>query len=325
MPEDDAIVAKATKEGNKEKAPAFQFYPKDFLTDGKVLAMPLHVRGAYITLLCIDWVDDGINSSDLTSLSGLSPDDSKSLAQLCRCFVEHPSKPGFLTNARLQKEREKQAERREERIRAGQKGGLSNASKRLGDVAKLPFCYSKPLAKCSSSSSSSSSSSYSYIDREQPHSERVKNGSNGGNPDLLNNEINQGSTHEVNHDKEGGSGETNICEIGIMQKGNHCRISEIDLKMFEASKGPKFLERCFELANAWVEEARGDADFYKRKRRAQNCSALFQNWVFNAVEREFDDRNMRKARASPKQKLTTVDLNPEIFEEIFNERTKKIE
>lgn len=179
------------------------------------------------------------------------------------------------------------------------------------------------------------------VRQEASHLERVKNGSKGGNPDLVNHLVNQtvnlSSKHEVNHDyvygngidpkdlKEGGSGETNVSEIGIIQKGKHCRISEIDLKMFEASKEPKFLDRCFELANAWVEESRGTPDFYKRMRRAQNCSALFQNWVFNAVEREFDDRHTRKARASPKQKLTTVDLNPEIFEEIFNERVAKIE
>jgi hypothetical protein len=38
-----------------EKAPAFQFYAKDFLTDGHVAGMTLAERGAYITLLCLCW------------------------------------------------------------------------------------------------------------------------------------------------------------------------------------------------------------------------------------------------------------------------------
>jgi hypothetical protein len=35
----------------KEKSPAFQFYPKDFLSDSKAMIMPSEARGIYITEL----------------------------------------------------------------------------------------------------------------------------------------------------------------------------------------------------------------------------------------------------------------------------------
>lgn len=42
--------------------PAFQFYANDFLSDAPVMAMTLEERGAYITLLCVAWTEQGIPS-----------------------------------------------------------------------------------------------------------------------------------------------------------------------------------------------------------------------------------------------------------------------
>jgi uncharacterized protein YdaU (DUF1376 family) len=50
--------------------PAFQFYPSDFLGDPPVIAMTLEERGAYITLLCIAWMEGGI-PSEATALQRL--------------------------------------------------------------------------------------------------------------------------------------------------------------------------------------------------------------------------------------------------------------
>jgi|ERR1044072_1202738 uncharacterized protein YdaU (DUF1376 family) len=52
--------------------PAFPFYATDFLSDAPVIAMTLEERGAYITLLCIAWTEQGI------------PDDHKKLAKVLR-------------------------------------------------------------------------------------------------------------------------------------------------------------------------------------------------------------------------------------------------
>jgi uncharacterized protein YdaU (DUF1376 family) len=48
--------------------PAFQFYPTDFISDAPVMAMTLEERGAYITLLCIAWTENGI-PADHTKLA----------------------------------------------------------------------------------------------------------------------------------------------------------------------------------------------------------------------------------------------------------------
>ncbi len=45
-----------------EKSPAFQFYPKDWLSDGRVRAMGHEARGIYIDLLSIYWNDGGLPS-----------------------------------------------------------------------------------------------------------------------------------------------------------------------------------------------------------------------------------------------------------------------
>ena len=55
-----------------DKSPAFQFYPKDWLTDPDVVCMNFAQKGAYITLLCYCWLegqlpknDDYINQDDV--------------------------------------------------------------------------------------------------------------------------------------------------------------------------------------------------------------------------------------------------------------------
>lgn len=52
--------------------PASQFYWSDFISDGPVIAMSLEERGAYITLLCVAWMEEGL------------PDDHTKLAKLLR-------------------------------------------------------------------------------------------------------------------------------------------------------------------------------------------------------------------------------------------------
>lgn len=91
-----------------ENSPAFQFYPKDFLTDVKQISMSLAEAGAYWRLCCHCW------------LEGSLPTDMRRLARLCgatnrqiremwpaigHCFIE---RDGALYHKRLEREREKQ-------------------------------------------------------------------------------------------------------------------------------------------------------------------------------------------------------------------------
>lgn len=58
-----------------DRAPAFQFYPADFLADPRVAAMPPAAIGAYVLLLCYAW-----NSAE----QGTLPADEAHLSRLCR-------------------------------------------------------------------------------------------------------------------------------------------------------------------------------------------------------------------------------------------------
>jgi hypothetical protein len=142
----------------KNKAPAFMFYPKDYLTDGKVLAMRHEVRSMYWQLLCIDWIEDGFPASQIGRLAGYEAIDldgkvrgeevyNSVVAQLLEQFQPHPSKPGLITNKRLLEERQGQQQRAEERRLAGAKGGKANRNKKL--KPKLSY----PLATSSATSS----------------------------------------------------------------------------------------------------------------------------------------------------------------------------
>ena len=133
----------------REKSPAFQFYPSDFLADSSVCYMDATERGVYIILLCHCWIDGSI------------PADPKEIRRLARyngrhwttvwdavqrCFsAATTGVPGRLIQPRIERERQKQADYRLKRQLAGQRGGQQKASNRLASA----------IAKRSSSSSSS--------------------------------------------------------------------------------------------------------------------------------------------------------------------------
>ena len=113
----------ATAKSNK--SPAFQFYPKDFLSSPKVALMTSTERGVYITLLSRCWLDNGLP----TDLHVLARFVGMRIAQFERlwshgtlheCFTE---RSGRLHNARLDQERRVQAEFRKRQAENGSKGG----------------------------------------------------------------------------------------------------------------------------------------------------------------------------------------------------------
>ena len=91
-----------------EKAPAFQFYPRDFLMDGNVAGMSLEERGAYITLLCLCWLETSLpnDMARLARMVGVSTVTFRRLwLALATCFQ---ITDGRLTHKRLELERGKQ-------------------------------------------------------------------------------------------------------------------------------------------------------------------------------------------------------------------------
>ena len=141
------------------KSPAFQLYPADWLSSMVVTMMTPEQEGAYIRLICYDWSNDGIPDDDeqLAILSRLGEGWFKGGSTVVRkCFNQHPTKEGFLTNPRLEKEREKQKEWREKSAEGGKKSAAIRAKNKLKGGSTTVSRVVQPNANIMSSSSSSS-------------------------------------------------------------------------------------------------------------------------------------------------------------------------
>lgn len=143
-----------------EKAPAFQFYPKDFMTDGNVVRMTLQERGAYITLLCLCWTDLSL-PADMGSLArscGVSTTAFTRLwPALAPCFTVTE---GRLMQPRIERERQKQETYRALKAEAGRKGGRPKATSKQ---KKAQVISSLSTIEAKESPPSSSSSSFSDL------------------------------------------------------------------------------------------------------------------------------------------------------------------
>jgi len=155
----------------KNDSPAFQFYPKDFLSDDKVVPLSLKEVGAYCLLLFHCWVEKGLRP-EIEYLRGLCRNDPEFQKiwsrKLKRCFY---LRGGRLQNRRLDRERQKQRSFKDKMIRAGKKSarmrwGGSSQAKRKNSQVKNKNKEATTLDNSSSLSSSSSSSS-SPIKKEE--------------------------------------------------------------------------------------------------------------------------------------------------------------
>lgn len=142
---------------NMNKPPAFQFYPKDFLMDDKVIVMNLEEKGAYIVLLSYCWNNNGLtkNQKDLKNMCGNPENWELIWGKVGKCFYE---KKGKFFNKRLEKELKKQKKWREKSRLGGIQSGISRGKMvepELKGGSKVVQTKSEPPMNSSSSSSSS--------------------------------------------------------------------------------------------------------------------------------------------------------------------------
>ena len=98
------------------KPPAFQFYPDDYL--GGTRTMTLAQKGAYMDLLCLQWSQSEIHQDDIDFVcKSLTAEDK---ARVLRKFKQ--SGINCFQNERLESERQKQIEYREQQAAKGRKG-----------------------------------------------------------------------------------------------------------------------------------------------------------------------------------------------------------
>jgi len=104
------------------KAPAFQFYADDFLAG--TITMTNEEKGAYITLLCIQWSRESLTESDFTRVCiGMPPHSQR----ICQSKFQIDAEGNF-RNPRMETEREKQDQYRQKQTDNAKKRWVRNAT-----------------------------------------------------------------------------------------------------------------------------------------------------------------------------------------------------
>jgi uncharacterized protein YdaU (DUF1376 family) len=160
-----------------EPSPAFQFYPRDFLSDERVRIMDATARGVYITLLCVCWIEGSLPVEDraIQRIGDCSAEDwARIRDDVLVCFTEND---GRYRHGRLDRERQKQAEYAAKQAESGRLGARGRWRKDGKPMRSPKGRHSKPIAtpmanngsaSAFSSSSSSSSSSASAEEKDTP-------------------------------------------------------------------------------------------------------------------------------------------------------------
>lgn len=156
-----------SEQQNKGKSPAFQFYPKDWLTDIHIKMMSNAESGLYFTILCHDWLENGLTEQELNDLIERGINGGSRLVR--ERFNEHPEREGYFTNPRLQKERERQAEWRKKSAKAGKASAKARKAQGLASqpAANQSSTNGQPKGNSSSPTSSSSSSTSSNNNKKR--------------------------------------------------------------------------------------------------------------------------------------------------------------
>lgn len=156
-----------------EPAPAFQFYPKDFLSDSHVVAMTMTERGVYITLLCLCWMEGSVpvSAATLARLCGLSmPTFERLWPALEPCFT---NVDGRWVQPRIERERRKQATYRTMKSEAGKQGGRPKADGKQ-KLIRGQTHGKQQLTRSQANESPPSSSPIFVSDLQSPKEEREK-------------------------------------------------------------------------------------------------------------------------------------------------------
>jgi uncharacterized protein YdaU (DUF1376 family) len=174
----DTLAAKdsddmADADSTPGKSPAFQFYPKDFITDERVTLMSMQERGVYITLICKCWTE-GTLPADPVLLSRLCGFPTSAFRKcwiaIAPCFRPCSRDASRLIHPRLEKERQKQRAYRRRQADNGKLGGRPPKPKPNPSLSQKP-AETQPMVNPSQSSAFASSSSSSDFSQKQ---ERVR-------------------------------------------------------------------------------------------------------------------------------------------------------
>lgn len=143
-----------------EKAPAFQFYPKDWLTDIKVKALSFEEKGIYIELLSYSWLEPlEYSAEELANIIGANLVKTEKI--LDKFFVKNEK---VFENKKLENYRKKIEKFTKERKKAGEKGAISRWNKSKNKpIAQPSKNNSSAIAKHMAKPMANDSSSVFYL------------------------------------------------------------------------------------------------------------------------------------------------------------------
>lgn len=149
--------------GAADKAPAFQFYPKDWQSDERVKLMTYEQRGLYIDLLCHCWLEGSL-PADVSAIGRIVHQSPARFTRmwngpLGQCFYLRDD--GRWSQKRLDAEREKQ-----ERFRRRQSDAAASKWHSRSDAVGLPsLCPREGDEEEDSSSSGKETNARALADR----------------------------------------------------------------------------------------------------------------------------------------------------------------
>lgn len=132
FPEFPAVIdgAACFLQMNGKPAPAFQFYPADWISSQRVQMLSLEEEGAYIRLVASCWQHGSIPADAEKCARLIGKGCSTTLATVVQAmFQPHPNDGTKLVHDRLEMEREKQALWRQKSADGGRKSAEKRAEK----------------------------------------------------------------------------------------------------------------------------------------------------------------------------------------------------
>lgn len=143
------------------KSPAFQLYSNDFLVG--TMGMSDEEVGVYMKMLCLQW-DRGSLPNDAVSIKKLI--NSKRVPSEIVMSKFQKGDDGFRRNARLEKERQKQTDFRDSRVKAGSQGGKKKAENAIANSSTATILLDEKSKQNLALQSSSSSSDIISLKRD---------------------------------------------------------------------------------------------------------------------------------------------------------------
>lgn len=147
--------------------PAFQFYPKDYLSSARVAMMSLEEEGAYNRAMFYCWLHGSIPADPEQLARLIGKGASTTLATTVQKMFEIDANDDTkMIHPRLENEREKQKEWKEKSIAGGKKSAKVRKLKKLETMkggSKMVATNRQPKANSSSSSPSSNNTAITSV------------------------------------------------------------------------------------------------------------------------------------------------------------------